>query len=90
MVINSFRNKRTWTWGRYPAPPPNLNLPELKVGYAGVTQLSTCDKGSDFTRLRNCRLLDAQALTQYPFKTVNANDNFANDNFEFTPVALAA
>jgi len=55
-----------------------------------VTQLSTCDKGSDFTRLRNCRLQEAQALTQYPFKKVNANDNFANDNFEFTPVALAA
>lgn len=81
MVINSFRNKRTWTWGRYPAPPPF---------YMGVTQLSTCDKGSDFTRLRNCRLLDAQASKQYPFKKVNANDNFANDNFEFTPVALAA
>ena len=31
----------------------------------------------------------AQAI-EHPFKTVNANDNFANDNIEFAPVALAA
>ena len=35
---------------------------------------------------RSCRLLHATNC----FKNINANDNFANDNFEFAPVARAA
>ena len=100
MVINSFRNKRLWTWGQNPAPPAfaltsfgwqarvkadlsgeivrakaarrsfgegGLFKQELDSGQdksgitrfislPGVTQLSTCAKGLDFTRLRYCRL----------------------------------
>ncbi len=48
------------------------------------------NKGIDFAQLRYCWLLEAQASKGIRSKTINANDNFANDNVEFAPVALAA
>jgi len=53
----------------------------------GVTQLST--------DLKNYRLCPVEKLPVGDFldirsKKVNANDNFANDNLEFAPVAKAA
>jgi len=45
-------------------------------------------KEIDFARLRHCRLQSKDCDIRS--KKVNANDNFANDNFEFAPVALAA
>ena len=80
-------------------PPRTFHLASLSLkihliseiyiqNYLGVKQLSTCAKGNDFARLRHCRL-KAQAR-KHRSKKLNANDNFANDNFEFAPVALAA
>ncbi len=55
----------------------------------GVNQLSTGAKGVGFVRLRNCR---SQGFKPFDIrsKKVKANDNFANDNFEFANVAVAA
>ena len=87
MVINAFYNKR---YG------PGCNSQRLhsafatarlaKINYGG-DQLSTFAKKNDFARLRNCRFVSNH---EHPFNIVNANDNFANDNFEFAPVAVAA
>ncbi len=43
-------------------------------------------KKADFARLRYCRLLFSDIRS----KTINANDNFANDNADFAPVAAVA
>ena len=60
----------------------------------GVNQLSTFAKGINFARLRNCRprlaLLRRIRPRDIRSKKVNANDNFANDNFELAPATKVA
>ena len=58
--------------------------------FAGVNSFDMLSKKIDFVRLRNCRLLYPQGASDVRSKKVNANDNFANDNFEFAKVAVAA
>lgn len=78
MVINAVDNNRFGPGGR----TQHLHHDH----YGGDTAFDRFVKTTDFTRLRNCRsrFLDIRS------KKVNANDNFANDNFEPAFAAKAA
>ncbi len=58
------------------------------IVYMGVNSFDMHSKKVDFVRLRNCRLWSQNHNIRS--KKVTANDNFANDNFDFAKVAVAA